>query len=320
MVTGALPVLAQGAPPVADLEHLWLDGGGRGALFTPGGRVLPAKALRVGAATFFTQGQLRAPGGAAPLVAERLGFQVFGAAGVLPWLEVGAVVPVVAGQTGAAGLELASAGLGNPWLHARAQVAGHEAPVSVALGLGLAVPVGTDQALGNGGFEFAPRLSLGRAFEGWQVAAEVGLLLRPRVDFSAVAGTEGVVTSSQAWLAAALTALPERGPRGELSVRAFAPLQGGRAGVEAQVGVRWPAGPVELFASAGPGFGGEPSTPLLRAYLGFAFSSVPPPAPTEPPPAAPLPAPEAPAPEPPPEAPDVVLDGREGAPQGSPHE
>jgi hypothetical protein len=277
LMSAGLPALAQRAPPAADVEQLWLDGGGQGGRFVPGGALLPGRSLRVGVASFFTLGQVRAPGSSAPLVGDRLGFQVFGAAGVLPWLEVGAVMPVVGAQAGVAGLELAGAGLGNPWLHARASLLGDEAPVAVAMALGVAIPVGTAIALGNGGFEFAPRLHFGRAFAGWQLAGELGLLVRPRVDFSSVAHVDGVISSSQAWVAAAVTAPPGTGARGEVSVRAFVPLQGGRAGIEAQLGVRWPLGPVELFASAGPGFGGEPTTPWLRAVCGLAFSSVPPP-------------------------------------------
>ena len=56
-------------------------------------------------------------------------------------------------------------------------------------------------------------------------------------------------------------------------MRAFVPLSGGAVGVEGQVGLRWLTGPVELFASVGPGFGGQTSTPSVRAYLGAAFAN-----------------------------------------------
>ncbi len=279
VLTVATAGLAQ--VPAADLEQQWVDPAGRGALFVGNGEVLPAGGFRAGVSLFYAHGALRPVGESAlpALLTDRLGFQVFGAVGVLDWLQVAAVVPVVAAQSGAAALQLAPAGLGNPWLHAKVRLLGAQAPLTLAVDLGVGVPVGTAVAQGNGGPAFAPRVQAGWRFREWQLATELGLLLRAPVDFGGLGGGVGTVVGSQVFLGAAVSSLVATGPRGELSVRAFAPLSGGRAGVEAQLGVRWLVGPVELFALAGPGFGGEPTTPYVRATLGAAFANVPPTAP-----------------------------------------
>jgi outer membrane protein OmpA-like peptidoglycan-associated protein len=264
--------------PRADVEQLWLDPAARGSLFVGSGETLPARGVRIGVALSFGEAPLRsvAEGTGTALIAERLGLQVFGAVGVLDWLQLGAVVPVVAAQQGAASLALAPAGLGNPWLHAKARLLGGAgARTSAAVDVGVGVPVGTAVAQGNGGLAFAPRVQAGHRFEAFLLSGELGLLMRSPVDYGGLGGGQGTVLGSQLFGAVAVSGLPAEGPRGEVSVRAFAPLGGGRAGVEGQVGVRWPVGPVEVFASAGPGFGGEPGTPRVRAYAGVALANVP---------------------------------------------
>jgi hypothetical protein len=201
---------------------------------------------------------------------DRLGFQVFGALGVTRWLELGANVPVVASQQGPAQYGIGSAGVGNPFLHAKAAVLDDSHLVTMGVALAVGIPIGSGPALGNGGLEVAPKLQLGKAFEQWQWGAEVGVLYRPPVAIDA-ANTVG----SQVWLAGTVTSLSATGPRAEASARVHVSLSGGYAGAEAQLGVRLPLGAVEFFASAGPGFGGEPSTPSLRVYLGFALANTP---------------------------------------------
>lgn len=260
--------------PEADLEQLWLDPGARGSLFVGTGATLPARGVRVGVSLFSAHGVLRADGQPTPLVGSRVGFQVFGAVGLFDWLQLGAVVPVVASQDGSPRLALAPAGLGNPWVHLKARLLGEGARSSLAVDLGLGVPVGTGVAQGNGGLAFAPRVQAGHVYRAFQLGAELGLLLRSAVDYGA-AGS-GAVVGSQLFAAVSISGLPASGPRGEVSLRGFVPLAGGRAGAEAQLGLRWPIGPVEFFASAGPGFGGEPTTPHVRAFAGVAMANVPP--------------------------------------------
>ncbi len=251
----------------SDVEQVWLDPGGRGSLQVGNGQTLKPLDFRVGASLFYTRDNLRAQGSA--LLSDRIGFQVFGALGITDWLEIGANVPVLAYQGGSA--DVASGGLGNPWLHVKVAVLDWHHPVSLAIDLGAGVPVGTGPALGNGGFEFAPKVQVGRVFDAFQVGGEVGLLLRGNANY----GTAGDVVGSQVWLAGMVTGVSTSGPRGEFTLRVVAPLNGGGAGAESLLGLRWPLGDVELFGAAGPGFFGGPATPSIRAYLGAAFANTP---------------------------------------------
>ncbi len=270
--------------PATDVEQLWLDPSGRGSLFIGDGTTLPQAKFRAGASLTYSYGQLRSVENAAflPLLSHRVGVQVFAAIGLLDWLEIGANVPVYLYQEGDSRLGLASAGLGNPWLHAKVNVLDANKPVSLAFALGVGLPVGMPLAAQtNGGFQVAPRVQVGKRFTTWQLGAEVGFLYRPQTDyapitFSPLGNGPADIAGHQLWVGAMVTSLNTEGPRGEFSVRAFAPIGNqGHPGIEGQLGVRWPLGPVELFASAGPGFFGEPTTPVLRAYLGAAFGNEP---------------------------------------------
>jgi OmpA-OmpF porin, OOP family len=271
----SVAALAQSAPR-ADLEQAWLDPAGRGSLLTGNGQTLKQLEFRVGAALNYNFGNLRSSSSPAPLITDRLAVQLFGAVGIFNWLELGASVPIYAYQQGVPSLGLQSAGLGNPWLHAKASLLGPSAPVSLAVGLGVGLPIGTGAAQGNGGLELAPRVQVGKVFTDFQLAAEVGFLYRPTIDFSGLTGQAADKVGSQVWLAGTVTSVNASGPRGEFTVRGTVPVGGGKAGVEGQLGVRLPVGPVELFASAGPGFGGEPNTPLVRTYFGVAYANTPP--------------------------------------------
>jgi outer membrane protein OmpA-like peptidoglycan-associated protein len=250
----------------SDIEQVWLDPSGRGSLQVGNGQLLKPLDFRVGVSLFYTRDNLRPRGGT--LVSDRIGFQVFGALGITDWLELGANVPVLAYQSGAA--DLASGGLANPWLHVKVAVLDWHHPVSLAIDLGAGVPVGTGPALGNGGFEFAPKVQLGRVFDAFQVGGELGFLLRGTASYG-----PGEVVGPQLWLAGMVTGVNTSGPRGEFTLRVVAPLNGGGAGAESLLGLRWPVGDVELFGAAGPGFFGGPSTPSIRAYLGAAFANTP---------------------------------------------
>jgi OOP family OmpA-OmpF porin len=255
----------------ADVEQQWMDPAGRGSLLVGNGLTLESLDFRLGAAGFYTHGNL-GPGDQ-HVLRHRLGLQVFGALGVTDWLEVGAVMPVFVYQEGSAPPQVASAGLGNPWLYGKVNLLDGTRAVQAAAGLGLALPVGTSAALGNGGFAVAPRLQLGKVYEAWQWGAELGFLYRPVSDYTPLSGVGSDKVGSQVWLAGTASSVNSSGPRGEVSVRVHAPLTGGLVGVEGQLGVRWPVGGVELFASAGPGFFGNPSTPDVRVYVGAAFAN-----------------------------------------------
>ncbi len=265
--------------PASDVEQVWLEPGGRGSAWVGNGLTLKGGQFRAGAALTFGYGVLRTANTsvARTHLSDRFGLQVFGAVGVFDWLELSAVVPATFYQRGSDALPVGSGGLGNPWFNVRIPIwTDLEKPVLLSAGLGVAIPVGTGAALGNGGIEFAPRITAGHVFRDVQFGVELSGVLRSPVDYSAQTGERLDVVGSQVALAAMLTSVAPEGPRGEGSVRVFTPLTGGRIGVEALLGVRWPLGDVELFAAAGPGLFGEPATPQARAYLGLAFSNAKP--------------------------------------------
>lgn len=270
--------VAAAQTPSADLETVWLDPAGRGSLLVGNGTTLPALGYRVGVAGFYTSGQLRSlsGSGASSVLSDRLGVQVFGALGITNWLELSANASVYALQLADRSLPISQAGLGNPWLHAKVMLLDANKPISLAVDLGIGVPVGTVSAQGNGGFEAAPRVQIGKVYDTFQLGAELGFLLRPISDYSGVTGVSTDRVGHQMWLAGMITTVNPDGPRGEATVRLSTPLTGnGRPGVEALLGLRWPAGPVELYAVAGPGIFGEPVTPNFRLYFGAAFANEP---------------------------------------------
>ncbi len=273
-LTLASAALAQ-TIPTADLEQQWLDPAARGSLLVGNGLLLERLQFRVGAALTYTYANFRTYGAPsqAPLISDRLGVQVTGAVGLTDWLEVSANVPVLFAQYGQRRFGAASAGLGNPFLSAKVGLLDNNKPVALSFGLGVGVPVGTGAAQGNGGIEVAPRLTAGKVFNDWQFGVELAGLVRPTADYSTITGERADKVGSQLSLSGMVSSVSTAGPRGEASVRAFVPLTGGRVGLEAQLGVRWMMSDVELFASIGPGFFGEPSTPVFRGYLGAAFGN-----------------------------------------------
>ncbi len=272
---GSAAGFSQAEIPGADIEQMWLDPSARGSLFVGNGQTLPQRQVRLAASMFLTFGNLRSYSDTTPslLVRERLGIQIAAAVGVTSWFELGAILPVQLFQQGSQLLALAPAGLGNPFVTTKINIIADDKPVAVAFGLAVGLPVGTSSAQGNGGIEFVPRVQLGHVSPHFQWGAELGLLYRPTVDFSIVTLEPRDKVGTQVWLAGTVTSVNQTGPRGEVSVRAYAPLTGGTVGVEGQVGVRFPLRNVELFVSGGPGFAGEPTTPLIRVYAGAAFGN-----------------------------------------------
>lgn len=119
-----------------------------------------------------------------------------------------------------------------------------------------------------------PRIQVGSVSDTWQFGIELGYLHRALIDFQPITrGSEDRV-ASQLYLAAMVTTVSPDGPRGEMTFRASVPIAGGAPGLEGLLGFRWTLGPVELVAAAGPGFGGQTTTPALRGYFGAAFANV----------------------------------------------
>lgn len=265
--------LAQNVP-TSDLEHVWLDPSARGSLWVGNGQTLRGLEFRAGVAGAYSFSHFRSLSDrAAGQLTDRFGFQVVGALGITDWLEVGAIVPVLVSQTSVAPFNVAQAGLGNPMVQAKIAILDQYKPVSLSFGLGVGVPVGTPAAQGNGGVEVLPRINLGKVYSSYQVGVELSGLIRPMVDYTPITFSKADKVGSQVALSAMVASVGP-GLRTEASVRGFVSLAGGgRAGIEAQIGARYPVGAVELFASLGPGYFGEPSTPYFRVYTGIAFSN-----------------------------------------------
>lgn len=197
-----------------DLEQVWLDPSARGSLWVGNGTTLKQAEFRVGASLTYTYGNFHTAQSSAlfPLLSDRLGVQVFGAVGLLDWLEVSANVPVYFFQRGDTSLGLGGgAGLGNPWLHLKAQILDSKKPISLGIDLGIGIPVGApNTAQVNAGtslkgFEFAPKVQLGKVFQNWQFGAEVGFLYKNPVDYSGVTFTPtgnaaGDFVGNQLWV------------------------------------------------------------------------------------------------------------------------
>ena len=264
--------------PSADVEQLWLDPAGRGSLFVGNGRTLGQGEFRAGVVGYYTHGNLRSTqaGAFTDLLQDRFGLQVFGALGLFNWLELGASVPVYVYQQGTTGLQLSSAGLGNPMLQAKANILDARKPISLAVVMSVGIPVGTLAAQGSSGLvDAVPRLQIGRVYDKWQFGVELGYLHRATVDYRSLTSSDQDKVGSQTFLGVMVTTVNPEGPRGEFTFRGYVPMAGGMPGVEGQLGFRWALGPVELIASAGPGFGGHTTTPAVRAYFGVAFANTP---------------------------------------------
>ena len=185
-------------------------------------------------------------------------------------------MPVYVFQQGTSGLHLASAGLGNPMLQAKVNILDAHQPISFSVVLGVGIPVGTAAAQGSSGLvDAVPRLQLGRVYDKWQFGVELGYLHRATVDYQTITSSDQDRVGSQTFLSVMVATVNPEGPRGEFTFRGYVPTAGGYPGLEGQLGFRWALGPVELIASAGPGFGGHTTTPAVRAYFGVAFANIP---------------------------------------------
>ncbi len=216
------------------------------------------------------------------VIDSRLSTHLVAAAGVTSWLMLSGELPVVVFQQGADFQALgvpkpASAGLGSPWLAARARLltegeggllAG--SPVDLALSLGTALPVGSAAALASeAGPTVTPALSVGRRLGEVRLGGEAAVLVRTAkatvLGADVAAGTEALLGASASARLASLVL--------EASVRCAVPLSAsGPVGVELLVGARGPVGPVELFVVGGPGLGKLPGTPSFRVLAGLTWT------------------------------------------------
>ncbi|MCY1042039.1 hypothetical protein OV208_11995 [Corallococcus sp. bb12-1] len=283
LLLGGLPARAQSTLPGFDLEHLEVNVG-RGLSVLRNGELLVTGGLSVGLVGQYQQLPLVLLNGERQLelVRNRASAVLSGSYGVLPWLEVGAQVPIVLWQQGedpsTVGLTpLASQGLGTPEVQARLGVLSRrdDQPVDLAVDLGLGLPLGSAAVLGrDSGLRVRALAHVGTQVGSLKPSLEAGVLLRSRNPLSAPGATgqalevrlgAGVTTSGQ-------------GLRGELAVKAAFAADMAQPSVEVLGGGRIPLSEgLELHALAGPGLGNTPGTPIARVLLGVSFRSEPPP-------------------------------------------
>jgi hypothetical protein len=297
VVLTALPGVAhaQANVPAFDLDRLSLNAGARETLTADTGDALPQGALRLTVAGQYQHAPLlltlndRVLGA---YVAGRASVHVVGAYGVLPWLEVGAHVPVVVAQggddfTSRGYAPVASTALAAPALQGRASLLAEERgqPVDLTGALVVRLPLGSAEALARepgAGFAVTPRLGVGRKVGFVRVGGEVGATLREATTLTLNPIEAADEVGSQLDMALAVSTT-SGALRGELTVRGVVPFTAAPPSLEVLAGARLAllGGQIELLALAGPGLGKTPGTPAFRAVLGLAWM---PTAPTAPPP------------------------------------
>ncbi|CAM3857974.1 flagellar motor protein MotB [Corallococcus sp. ZKHCc1 1396] len=274
----------KGPLPMFDLQRLRLDPGSLGSLVVGTGRTLAPGLLRVGLNYHYEQLPMHfqtrwEPGDGTGLVENKMTAHLTVGYGVLSWLDVGAELPFILMQGGKPTLEYLpprSGGLATPWLSARAallrQTTG--APINMAVALTAGLPVGSRAAQAHEDYAWHPRLQLGYVGEGFQVGGEAGVFLRKRHDLRPVSYVEGDVVGNELRLGATVTSRGGDVTRGEVSVVAGVPLQGGRVGAELLIAIRRHAlQGLDLYVMGGPGVGAGFDTPTIRFVAGLSWST-----------------------------------------------
>ena len=269
--------------PKFELERLELNPNGRGSLVMGTGELLPTGGFRLSLLGHYEKDPLVLYADGTPVgavVGDRAMAHLLAAWAPLRWLELGLQVPLVVWQRGddltAQGIAApASTGLSTPSVHARVGLLSQrrEAPVDLAVELGVGIPVGsTDTLSRDSTFRFSPRVMVGRRLGLLRAGVEAGALVRPTVTLIQDEDIQDEV-GDEVRLGAVL-ATTGTGLRGELNVRGTLPLTRQPTSVELLAGVRLPLGKTtEAYALAGPGFGDTPGTPSFRVLLGVALGS-----------------------------------------------
>ncbi|MBL8918803.1 MAG: OmpA family protein [Myxococcaceae bacterium] len=274
-------VLAQATLPGFELERLLLNPSAKGGMLVGGADLLDERQLRIGLLGHYEHDPLVFVSSTgerlSTVVGSRVTAHLTGGYGITKWLEVGLQVPVVLWQGGARNLEqlgLTTAPttvLGTPYLQARVRFLAQErgAPLDLGLTAMVGFPFGSAAGLTRDDtVTFIPRIGAGRVFGDWlRVSAELGGWVRPSQQLS----TAGERLGSQLDLGVGATTLGEK-LRGELSVRTVFPVTQQPVSAEIMAGARYPVGPIELHALAGPGIGRIPGTPLFRVLLGASWA------------------------------------------------
>lgn len=276
--------LAQSKLPSFELQRLQFDPGALGSLVVGTGRTLDQGVLRTSIQFQYEQQPLAFddrwdPQTAEALVEGKFTAHLTAAYGVLSWLQVGAQLPFILGQSGRRRMNMlppTGGGLDMPWVGARAGLLSMKngMPVNLSVDVTAGLPVGSAGALAKENLDLFPRLQVGTQTEWFQVGAEAGYLLRKKLDISSFTGRPQDVVGNEMRLAATVTGVGGKKTRGELSVLVGLPTQGGRTSIEALLAIRrhvrsW----LDLWVLGGPGVGTAMDTPAFRVIAGASFSN-----------------------------------------------
>ncbi|WPB73836.1 kelch repeat-containing protein [Archangium violaceum] len=275
------------SPLVAfDVERLRLSAAATDSLLVDSGRLLPVGGYRLALLSNYERGILVLKGSdgySRSLLHYRTSAWLMGAWSPVERLELSARLPVIISQGGHGAEALvgvsapSSSGLGTPEVGGRYSLLRREdgAPVSLAVGLDVGLPGGSASAFGRqehwAGFQFWPRVSLGREVGMFVLGASVGARVRSReAEPGRDVGTEleqGLVVATRG-----------SGLRGELALQVAESLVHPDVAVELLGAVRLPIGHgFEVSALAGRGFTDIPGSPSWRAGVGIAWAHNAPP-------------------------------------------
>ncbi|GHG97604.1 hypothetical protein GCM10012319_62690 [Comamonas sp. KCTC 72670] len=268
--------------PTFNLQRLEFDSAALGSLVVGTGRTMPQGELRVGLQGHYEQlpfhfQQRWEPGSGMGLVENRFTMDLTLAYGVLPWLQVAAELPFIVGQGGKQHRDFSApngSGLGAPWAGVRAALLRQDFGLQLAADVSAALPLGSTALLARDDYAVHPRLQVGFLAETWQVGGEAGVLLRKKQELHSVSGYSQDLIGNELRLGATVTSRAGESTRGEVSVVAGIPLQGGRAAGELLIAIRrhtlsW----LDLFVLGGPGVGAGMDTPTFRFIAGASFST-----------------------------------------------
>ena len=266
--------------PSFELERLELNPNGRGSLLMGTGELLPKGGFRLSLAGHYENDPLvmyRNGNRLGSVVGNRATGHLLAAWAPMQWLELGLQLPLVFWQNGddlsAQNVESpATTGLSTPMVHVRLGLLAQrrDAPVDLALELGVGLPVGSADTLSRDSVvRLSPRVMLGRNFGALRAGVEAGALIRPSVVLGDVGEVQDELGSEVRL--GAVVATTGDGLRGELNVRGSVPLTREQASLEVLAGLRLPLSEsLEAYALGGPGFGNAPGTPTFRVLLGVA--------------------------------------------------
>ncbi|HEX8539828.1 MAG TPA: HYR domain-containing protein, partial [Cystobacter sp.] len=276
-------VHAQSAGPILpmDLERLRFTPAGTDSLLVDTGHVLPEGRYRLLLMAGYERGILLLRGSDGverSIIDYRVAGWLAGAWSPVERLELSARLPIIIAQGGTGAESLVgvtaptSVGLGTPELGARYALLRREdgAPVFLGLGLDIGLPGGTASAFGrqNGwaGFQFAPRVAVGREVGPLSLGASAGVRIRStEIEPGRNFGSEleqGLVVATRG-----------EGLRAEIALEAAESLVAPDVALELLGGLRLPVGlGFEAFALAGHGFTDIPGTPSFRVAAGIAWA------------------------------------------------